>query len=83
MGSLLGITTLWTRNPQEEADSFRNYQVIEEESIQGREIHWELPDFLHRFRPARSNCTENPLSGYNSRISISKTDALTMPTLRI
>jgi hypothetical protein len=50
-------------------DSVRNYQLIDEESTQGRGFYQELPAYLRGFRPARSNFAENPLNGNNSRIT--------------
>jgi hypothetical protein len=53
-----------------------------EEPTGGMGFHWELPAYLHRFRPVRSKCADNPLKGNNSRISSSKSYMLTMPTFK-
>jgi hypothetical protein len=57
-----GKTTSWTKNPPEEWNSAGNYQLVDKESTQGRGFYRESPDYLCRFRPARSKCTENPLN---------------------
>jgi hypothetical protein len=80
MGILPGITTSWMRNPLEERDSARNYQLIDEKSTQERGFHQESPADLKGFRPVRSKCVENLSNSNNSRISSSKTNILTMPT---
>jgi hypothetical protein len=55
---LPGITISYMRNPQEEGESAENYQLIDEESTQGRGFHWELPAYLLGFRPVRSKFVE-------------------------
>jgi hypothetical protein len=61
-------------------ESAGNYQLIDEESIQGRGFHRKLPVYLLGFRPVRSKFVENPLNGNNSRISRIKSYILTIPT---
>jgi hypothetical protein len=54
MGNLLGITTSKMRNPPEEGDSARNYQLIDKESTRGEGFHRELAAYLLVFRPVRT-----------------------------
>jgi hypothetical protein len=82
MGILSEITTTWTRNPPEEGDSAGNYQLIDEESTQGRGFHREFLAYSRGFRPVRSKCEENPSHGNNSRISSFKSYILTMLTFK-
>jgi hypothetical protein len=69
------------RNPPEEGDSAGNYQLIDEESTQGRGFLRELPAYFRGFRPVRSKFAENPLNGNNSRISISISYIYTVLTM--
>jgi hypothetical protein len=61
-------------------ESAGNYQLIDEESTQGRRFHRELPVYLLGFRLVRSKFIENSSNGNNSRISRFKSYILTIPT---
>jgi hypothetical protein len=67
-----GMTTSKVRNPLEDGDSTRNYQLTDEESPRKRGFQRELLAYLLGFRPVRSKLAENLSNGNNSRISSSK-----------
>jgi hypothetical protein len=50
-------------------ESARNYQLIDEESTQGRGFYRELPTYFLGFRPVRSKFVGNPSNSNNTRIS--------------